>query len=200
MACPPANSTSSVSTATLHGLSTPPSRSNDSSVLFAVSEDGSLSVHDVRDVQAMHQADRERDVLPWAEEVLVTKSDLEEKRRQMAELEARLQDNQVGFDYEKRAKESQMNERVKELTARFTDELERNKEAFERLLQDKNELEMRYEERIRTADEQHQHRCAALDNKFQQKIMVRRAPAGQRSRPGPLARRRRSEPRRHQCR
>lgn len=64
-------------------------------MLFAAGEDGCLSVHEVRDVQAVG-ADRE--ALPWAEEVLVTKSDLEERRRQAAELEQRLQDNQMGFE------------------------------------------------------------------------------------------------------
>jgi len=154
-----------------HGKITRMRLSRDSAVLFAAGEDGCVSVHDVRDVQSMLVADKERDVLPWAEEVLVTKSDLEERKRQMTESENKLQNDQMDFEYEKRLKETQMHEEVKTRTNRYMEELEKDKDAFERLLQEKNELEMQYEQMIKDMDEKHQHRLSQLDSQFQQKIM-----------------------------
>lgn len=51
----------------------------DDSLLFTVSDDGSLFMYDVRaDSKTAARRDLER--LPFAEEVMVTKSDLEERR------------------------------------------------------------------------------------------------------------------------
>lgn len=144
--------------------------SQDQSVLFAAGDDGCLSVHEVKDVAQALREDKDR-VVSWSEEVLVTKSDLEETKRAMQDLEQRLQDNLMAFDYEKNMTENHMTDEVRQLTSRCTAELEGNREAFERLLQEKNEMEMVNEERIKHADEQHTHRMGALDSRFQQRIM-----------------------------
>ncbi len=61
---------------------------SDDAVLFTASDDGSLYVFDVRDRDAARAAvKREQERLPWAEEVLVTRSELEEKKTRTAELE-----------------------------------------------------------------------------------------------------------------
>lgn len=66
----------------------------DDSILMGVGEDGAFFLLDVKDreraVAIGSGGRREREALPWAEEVLVTKSDLEEKRAKMAELEAQV--------------------------------------------------------------------------------------------------------------
>lgn len=62
--------------------------------LFVASEDGSLFMFDVKDKQALlqqqQQGDRKREDIPYADEVLVTKSDLEERAQHMADLEAKV--------------------------------------------------------------------------------------------------------------
>lgn len=61
---------------------------------MGVGEDGSFFILDVKDrerqVAIGSGGRREREALPWAEEVLITKSDLEEKKAKMAELEAQV--------------------------------------------------------------------------------------------------------------
>eukprot|EP00976_Prorocentrum_cordatum_P089282 1187664-Prorocentrum_minimum.AAC.2 len=58
-------------------------------MLFCVSDDGSLFVFDVRDKDGRAKAGKEAAVV-FAEEVLVTRSDLEEKKARMAELETQV--------------------------------------------------------------------------------------------------------------
>jgi uncharacterized membrane protein YecN with MAPEG domain len=66
----------------------------DDQILMGVGEDGSFFILDVKDrerqVAIGSGGRREREALPWAEEVLITKSDLEEKKAKMAELEAQV--------------------------------------------------------------------------------------------------------------
>lgn len=107
----------------------------------------------------------------WAEEVLVTRGDLEDQRRQASELEQKLADNALSHEYARKLKENHANERAKALTQRYTSELEANRETFERALQARNESEMAHEAELKEADEGHQMRMAALDSRFQARIM-----------------------------
>lgn len=59
-------------------------------------------------------------------------------------------------EYQLRLKDLTMNEKIKELTEKFTAELDVDKTKFELLLQEKNEQEMEYEEKLRQAEERHQ--------------------------------------------
>ena len=73
------------------------------SLCVTAGHDGSLVVFSVnrdRDANADKGGERGREAMPLAEEVLVTKVDLEEKRRNMLELEQRVSDNQSKYEWE----------------------------------------------------------------------------------------------------
>ena len=55
-----------------------------------MSDDGCLFVFDVRDKEVRAGVKREKGPVGFAEEVLVTKSDLEEKRTRMQQLETQV--------------------------------------------------------------------------------------------------------------
>lgn len=59
-------------------------------------------------------------------------------------------------EYQLRLKDLAMNEKVKELTEKFTAELDVDKTKFDSLLQEKNEQELEYEEKIKQVEEKHQ--------------------------------------------
>ncbi|CAG9461063.1 unnamed protein product [Pedinophyceae sp. YPF-701] len=145
---------------------------SDSSVLFCASADGTLSVLEIKDKDPERAAAERKDALPWAEEVLVTKSELEERRHMMLELENKVNENYMQYEYQIRMKDMAMQEEIKKLTAKFSDEVERDRENFEKLLQEKNEMEMEYEDKLKQAEELRQQQLQALDAQFQQKIMV----------------------------
>lgn len=56
-------------------------------------------------------------------------------------------------EYQLRLKDLNLNERIKDITEKFTHELESDKAKFELLLQEKNEQEMEYEEKLKQAEE-----------------------------------------------
>eukprot|EP00240_Pyramimonas_obovata_P000064 CAMPEP_0118921440 /NCGR_PEP_ID=MMETSP1169-20130426/720_1 /TAXON_ID=36882 /ORGANISM="Pyramimonas obovata, Strain CCMP722" /LENGTH=1196 /DNA_ID=CAMNT_0006862159 /DNA_START=210 /DNA_END=3800 /DNA_ORIENTATION=+ len=142
----------------------------DDTMLFCVSEDGSLFVFDVREKDGRAKAGKEAAVA-FAEEVLVTRSDLEEKKARMAELETQVNELTTQNEYKLRLKDLDLNERIKDITEKFTHELEGDKAKFELLLQEKNEQEMEYEEKLKQSEERHQGQMHALEAQFQAKIM-----------------------------
>lgn len=75
-------------------------------------------------------------------------------------------------EYQLRLKDLAMNEKVKELTEKFTAELDVDKNKFDTLLQEKNEQELDYEEKMKQYEEKHQAQLATLDGQYQAKIMA----------------------------
>ena len=75
-------------------------------------------------------------------------------------------------EYQLRLKDLNYNEKLKEATEKFTQELDGDKKNYELLLQAKNDMEMEYEERIKTLEERHQQQLQALEAQYQQKIMA----------------------------
>ena len=63
------------------------------------------------------------------------------------------------------------NEKIKEVTEKFTQELEQDKNRYELLREEKNDLEMEFEEKIKQMEEQHVHESQEVEASYQQKIM-----------------------------
>eukprot|EP00217_Crustomastix_stigmatica_P010708 CAMPEP_0183813298 /NCGR_PEP_ID=MMETSP0803_2-20130417/52843_1 /TAXON_ID=195967 /ORGANISM="Crustomastix stigmata, Strain CCMP3273" /LENGTH=1181 /DNA_ID=CAMNT_0026058151 /DNA_START=28 /DNA_END=3573 /DNA_ORIENTATION=- len=143
----------------------------DDSLLFCVAEDGCLFCFDVRDKDG-RGVGKQKEALTFAEEVLVTKSDLEDKKARMAELDTQVNDLTMQTEYKLRLMELNHQEKIKDLTEKYTHEIEGDKSKFELLLQEKNEQEMEYEEKLKQAEERHQQQMAALETTYQQKIMA----------------------------
>lgn len=143
----------------------------DEQLLFTASEDGCLFVYDIKDKDAKSAARREQERVPFAEEVLITKSELEEKKARMAELEQQVAELTMQTEYQLRLKDLHLQEKIKELTDKYTAELESDRQKFELLLQEKNEQEMEYEDKLKQAGERAQAQLSALDTQYQAKIM-----------------------------
>mmetsp|Transcript_155 Transcript_155/g.483 ORF Transcript_155/g.483 Transcript_155/m.483 type:complete len:1201 (-) Transcript_155:691-4293(-) len=143
----------------------------DDAFLFSVGEDGVMFIMDVRDKE-VRVAKREKESLPYAEEILVTKSDLEEKTAMMNDLKQKVEELTLQNEYQLRLKDLTHQERIKEMTEKFAQENDAEKMRTEMLLQEKNDMEMEYEERIKTIEERGAANLAAVENQFQQKLMA----------------------------
>mmetsp|Transcript_22834 Transcript_22834/g.63112 ORF Transcript_22834/g.63112 Transcript_22834/m.63112 type:complete len:1547 (+) Transcript_22834:150-4790(+) len=144
----------------------------DEQLVATASDDGSVFVHDVKDRDAKAAARREQERVEYSAEVLVTRSDLDEKRNRMAELEQQVAELTMQTEYQLRLKDLHLQEKTKELTEKFTSEVDVDRQKFELLLAEKNEQEMEYEEKLKQAEERSQVQLAALDTQYQAKIMA----------------------------
>ena len=59
----------------------------DEQLLVTASDDGCIFIYDVKDKDAKAAARRDQEKMDWALEVLVTRSELDERRSRMSELE-----------------------------------------------------------------------------------------------------------------
>ncbi|GBG33254.1 Cilia- and flagella-associated protein 57 [Hondaea fermentalgiana] len=157
--------------------------------LFVAGEDGTLQIFEVREkdgrggvagvagVAGGSPAGAAFDSvmaqsLQYAEEILVTKTDLEEKNALMAELKSKVDELTLHNEYQLRLKDMNYNEKIKEVTEKFTQELEQDKNRYELLREEKNDLEMEYADKIKQVQDQHQQKLQEIESTYQTKIMA----------------------------
>ena len=143
--------------------------------LFVTDESGCLCIFSVKDKaekRSLTGKDNSSSINAWSEEILVTKSDLEEKQSLMQELKNKVDELALHNEYQMRLKDMNYSEKIKEVTEKFTQDLEQDKNKFELLREEKNDMEMEYEERLKQMDEKHQHELQELEGSYQQKIMA----------------------------
>ncbi|XP_069559333.1 cilia- and flagella-associated protein 57 [Brachyistius frenatus] len=94
----------------------------DEQLLLTVSEDGCLLMWKIIDKEGRGLKSSRQIV--HTEEILVTKSDLEEKTQNMLELKMRLEELQMENEYRLSLKDMSYNEKLKELSDKFTQQIE----------------------------------------------------------------------------
>jgi len=143
----------------------------DDAYLFSTAEDSTVFLFDVRDKEG-RSAKRDKEMMAFAEEILVTKTDLEEKTQTMTDLKTKVEELTMQNEYQLRLQDLNYSEKIKETTEKFNQELDADKKTYELLLQAKNDMEMEYEEKLKQNEERHQQQLVALEAQYQQKIMT----------------------------
>ncbi|KAL6068558.1 hypothetical protein STEG23_000961 [Scotinomys teguina] len=118
----------------------------DDQFLLTVAEDGCLFTWRVFDKEG-RGIKREREV-GFAEEVLVTKTDMEEKAQIMLELKTRVEELKMENEYQLRLKDMNYSEKIKELTDKFIQEMETLKTKNQVLKTEKEKQDIHHRERI----------------------------------------------------
>ncbi|KAH7276822.1 hypothetical protein KP509_39G023300 [Ceratopteris richardii] len=148
--------------------------SNDATLLFVAGDDGVLSIFDIKDREkalVVGSLRREKEAFGWAEEVLITKTDLEEMRAHMQELEEKVSELKTDNEYQMRLKDISLNEKVKAISDNFQHQIEEAQARYDKLLQDKNQEELNLEEKQAYMEERHLQQLKELEEQWQQKMM-----------------------------
>ena len=143
----------------------------DDGTLFSTAEDSVVYIFDVRDKEG-RLARREKDTVTFADEILVTRSDLEEKTQSMQELKTKVEELTMQNEYQLRLKDLNFTEKMKEVTDSYQAEVEEARKSYEALLSSRNEMEMEYEERLKSLENKHAQHILALESQYQQKIIT----------------------------
>ena len=140
----------------------------DDQFLVVAGEDGCVCVFDVKDRQdrAARSGGQTAALggIPWSEEILVTKSDLEEKTLASQELRNKIEELQLHNEYQLRLKDMSYSEKIKEVTEKYMQDLEQEKNKYELLREEKTDVEMECEERHRQMEDKHHHALQELEN------------------------------------
>lgn len=171
--------------------------SYDDQFLFSTGEDGSLCIFETQDVVTKGSAARSGTSammssvgtgkenrsdgngsngngtgLPFAEEILVTKSDLEEKNRLMNELKTKVDELTLHNEYQLRLKDMNYKEKIKEVSDKFTSELTQDKQRCTDLQQDKMEMETMYQKKMFDMTQTHKSEFLELKGSYEGKILA----------------------------
>lgn len=142
----------------------------DENYLFSVGEDGCFFIFKIFD-KDNKVVKRERD-LAFADEILVTKSDLEEKNSMMSELKTRVEELKMENEYQLRLKDMNFNEKIKQVTEKFMQEIETLKITSTVLRTDKEKEELRHEEEMQEEKERHAKDLLEMENSQNLKLMA----------------------------
>ncbi|MBN3302205.1 CFA57 protein, partial [Amia calva] len=114
---------------------------------------------------------REKEV-GYTEEILITKSDLEEKNQVMLELKTRVEELKMENEYQLRLKDMNYNEKIKELTEKFIQEMESLKTKNQVLRTEKEKQALTHEEAMAEVMEKHSKEQQDLESTNNQKLML----------------------------
>ncbi|KAL6111417.1 cfap57 [Pungitius sinensis] len=143
---------------------------SDDQFLLSVSEDGCLLMWKLIDKEGRGLKSNRQII--HTEEILVTKSDLEEKTQNMLELKMRLEELQMENEYQLRLKDMNYNEEMKELSDKFTQQIESLKTVQQTM---KAEMEKHAREHQETSSEaavKHAEDLKDLEFSCSQKLVV----------------------------
>ncbi|XP_064847950.1 cilia- and flagella-associated protein 57-like [Oncorhynchus masou masou] len=142
----------------------------DDQYLLTVSEDCCLLIWKIIDKEG-RGLKRDKDIT-YAEEILITKSDLEEKNQIMMELKTRVEELKMENEYQLRLKDMNYNEKIKDLSEKFVQEIESLKTKNQVLKTEKEKQEMSHLEVMREVVEKHSREQQDFESTSNQKLML----------------------------
>ncbi|KAJ8011195.1 hypothetical protein DPEC_G00055650 [Dallia pectoralis] len=142
----------------------------DDQFLLTVSEDGCLLVWKIIDKEG-RGLKREKEV-GYAEEILITKSDLEEKNQVMLELKTRVEELKMENEYQLRLKDMNYNEKIKELSEKFMQQTESLETKYQGLKSEKEKQEVVHQVWMREVVEKHGKEQQDSESTCNQKLML----------------------------
>ncbi|ETV69937.1 hypothetical protein H257_14532 [Aphanomyces astaci] len=146
--------------------------SHDNQYLFSVGDDGSLCIFETKELSSSKlkgRSEREN-AMAFAEEILVTKSDLEEKNQTMQELKAKVDELTLHNEYQLRLKDMNYKEKIQEVSDKFTSELTQDKQRCTDLQEDKREMEAEYDAKLSELEATHTHELDGIRDTYEAKI------------------------------
>ncbi|XP_040421974.1 cilia- and flagella-associated protein 57 isoform X1 [Cygnus olor] len=152
------------------GAVTKMSVTNDDQFLLTASEDGSILIWKVYDKEG-GILKREKEV-EYAEEVLIMRSDIEEKSQAMLDLQIRVKELQTENDYQLHLKDMNYNEKIKELKDIFTQEIGSLKTKHQILQAEKEKQELQHQSQLSELMNKQAKEMQDLESDSNQKLLM----------------------------
>uniref|UniRef100_A0A8C3K567 Cilia and flagella associated protein 57 n=1 Tax=Calidris pygmaea TaxID=425635 RepID=A0A8C3K567_9CHAR len=152
------------------GAVTKMSITNDDLFLLTASEDGSVFIWKVYDKGVgMMKWEKEAE---YAEEVLIMRSDIEEKSQAMLDLQIRVKELQIEKDYQLCLKDMYCNEKIKELEKNFTQEIDSLKAKHQILQAEKEKQEQHLQFQLSELKDKQAREMQQLESDSNQKLLM----------------------------
>ncbi|KFP24558.1 WD repeat-containing protein 65, partial [Colius striatus] len=152
------------------GAVTKMSITNDDLFLLTASEDGSIFIWKVCDEGGM--IPKWKKEVKYTEEVLIMRSDMEEKGQAMLDLQIRVKELQTENDYQLRLKDIYCNEKIKELEENFSQEIGSLKTKHEILQSEKETQELQHRFQLSELMNKQASELQQLESDSNQKLLL----------------------------
>ncbi|XP_026533766.1 cilia- and flagella-associated protein 57-like isoform X3 [Notechis scutatus] len=143
---------------------------SDDQFLLTSAEDGCIIIWKVYDKEG-RGLKREREV-PYSDEVLITRTDMEEKSQVMLELKTRVEELKMENEYQLRLKDMNYSEKIKELTEKFIQEMESLKTKNQVLQTEKEKQEIQHQDQLSELIEKQSREVQDLESGNNQKLLL----------------------------
>ena len=143
----------------------------DDTYIFTAGQDGSLIIYEIRD-KDFRSLKREKEGygLPFAEEILITKAEIEELNHEIANLQTAAREletnNKMHYDMELKEKERV----IEELKQQIFQGSQQEKQRYDTLFKSKRDMETTYEERLISIKHQFNQEKDELNRNFALKL------------------------------
>ena len=160
--------------------------SNDDSMLVTTSQDGCICIFDIINnnnnknkkenlIESTDNNDNDKkkelqQQLSWAEEILVTRSDLEGRLLEIEKLKKKVDDLRLHNEFEIRMKEMNYQEKLREVNDKFEQELDGDKNKYNALRSERDEMQNKYEDTLKSLSQKHEENLFQVENYHKQKI------------------------------
>ena len=150
---------------------------NDETFLIIGDDHGCISILELKGRQDRFQRNNPASYLDlsispdWSEEILVTRSELEDYRTTSGELHTKVEELKLNNEFQLKLKDSYYSDQIKETTDKFVQELELAKSKFEMLQEIRVDYEIESIEKSKYIEELHQSNVQNLETGFQAQIM-----------------------------
>ncbi|KAJ3142003.1 Cilia- and flagella-associated protein 57, partial [Physocladia obscura] len=143
----------------------------DDTHLFSASEDGTIYMFKLTDRNDPRGATTKKSAV-FSDEILITKSDLEEKTVLMNELQRSLDELKLEHEYQLRLKDMNFNEKLKDLNEKFSQEIETLKISSNVLRAEKEKEDAKHEDELTALQAQNMNELHERESKYNQELMT----------------------------
>ena len=144
--------------------------SYDDTYIFSAGQDGTLITYEIRDKEFRTLKQKDGYGLPFAEEILITKAEIEELNHEIANLQTAAREletnNKMHYDMELQDKQRQ----IEELKQQIGQGALQEKQRYDGLFKNKKEMELAYDDRLRSIKDQFNAEKEELNRNFAVKL------------------------------
>ena len=140
----------------------------DDTHIFSAGQDGSLIVYEIKDSKSLKK--EKENSLPFAEEILITKAEIEELNHEIESLQKSAKDSEISNKFQYDMDLQEKNRRIEELRQQIDQGSKQEKARYESLSKSKKDMENSYEDRLKQIKEAFGREKTDMNKNFNAKL------------------------------
>lgn len=147
--------------------------SKDGNFLFTGDSSGCLIISEIEKGKGVLDKAREGiNASDFVDEILIRKSDLDDRRARADELSLRVEELTLNNDHQLRLKNLEHKDKIESITEKFTVQLDAEKQAYAAFAAEKVRSEAEFRKQVTELDERHERELTNVENRYKSKLAI----------------------------